>query len=80
MRLQKDSKPIEFDGFRLGAKNNRIGVITMDIKEELRLMREYCPDVWEKIKDEKCPDLFHNDLKCYYISGNQCYVGNSCKE
>lgn len=52
----------------------------MDIKAELRLIREKCPTVWEKIKNKCCPDQYDNNLNCYYIPNNRCYVGDSCKE
>lgn len=50
----------------------------MDIKAELRLIREQCPITWERIKNKGCPDQYDNNLKCYYITKNRCYVGDSC--
>lgn len=41
--MGKCFKPIEFEGVRLG-------VITMDIKAELRLIREQCPNAWKRLK------------------------------
>ena len=31
----------------------------LSIKEQLRLVRYNCPDVWKKIDEEKCPSDFN---------------------
>ena len=53
----------------------------MDIKAELRLMREQCPEEWEKIKENfQCPYGFDEELEKNYLFEQGRIYKNHCKE
>lgn len=46
----------------------------LSVKQQLKLVREKCPDVWEMIDEEKCPADFNltNVEGCLSNENNSC--------